>query len=331
MDNLKERIVGRMVTQFGQIGTIVDCTFAECKDLRSVKIHILWSNAKLNKPKEYSFPMVFLQCKMKFIDSDPSLPELLEEARCFFTCHQCHKFLIAIHRIQNYSVCPLCKKHKFQLCEDCKDYELIDNLKFCVDGKYRCQKCLDARYPLIVKDFSVPSEAPTMYVRKAFPYNCTHHHKMFCVTAKVIVRKNDQYHYAHINLHFCETCNKYYIPLTIWNDYIKQFGYICLPRNVSSTHSSSNVKTFQESTLLSRWGYSTSLTEAERRDILMSIVDAGSDSNYKSQVVSILSSFVYNRYWQPDAVDIWREDLRFIEQHNASNQQMIDLSLLKDL
>lgn len=329
MSNL---LTNKRVEQFGNIGTIVGYTEKQ-SPTSSDSISVKWETGRdAGAIKQYQFPDVFLNKRygMSVTDTSKRLSKLLNIQLCSHTCSICGEYSAEIYTFNNKLICKKCKENS-QQCNECGEYKCKSEVRLSLDGKYRCAKCLEARYPHIAKNFSVPSTAPTLYVRKVFPYNCTHHHRMFCVTAKVVVRNNTRYYFAHINLHFCETCDKYYIPLTTWNDYNEKFGYICLPRNVAETHSSSNPKTFQESTLLSRWGYSTSLSTPERRNILMSIVDAGCDHNYKSQVVSILSSFVCNRHWQPDAVTIWREDLYFIEQYNASNQRMIDLSVLKDL
>lgn len=322
----------KQVEQFGNIGTIVG--YHEAKSpASSDSISVKWETGRdAGTIKQYRFPDIFLTKRygMSVINTSKRLSRLLNIQFCSHTCSICGEYSAEIYALNDKLLCKRCKDNCRQ-CSECGEHKSKSEVRLSLDGKYRCEKCLEARYPHIAKNFSVPSTAPTLYVRKVFPYNCTHHHKMFCVTAKVVVRNNEQYYFAHINLHFCETCDKYYIPLTMWDDYIKTLGYICLPRNVSETHSSSSLKIFQENTLLSRWGYNTSLSTSERRNILMSIVDAGGDRNYKSQIVSILSSFVHNRHWQPDAINIWREDLYFIERYNASNQRMIDLSVLKDL
>lgn len=314
---MKDLLIGQKVIQREITGTIVD--YIE----PSRHLLIQWDND--NAVKTYVFPDLFLAKQYMAYPCDDS--NKLKQALAtydIYKCSQCHEYSKEIRKIAKHKLCPSCAR-SYKICAQCG--ELFKEVSFGLDGRNRCRKCFGIKYPPIHANMSASvSNLPTLYVRSIIPFRCANQHKMFCVSAKVTVVKNGIYQNTIINLHYCEERNKYYILARSFDEYTKLHGYICLPRDMPRRdNKSGRSHSFQEDTILSRWGYSTTLPDEGRRQILVFLIQSGVAS--KSEISSILHTFS-GRYWLPDAPSIWRSDLYFVEDYDLDRQPFVDFTKL---
>ena len=319
---MKNHLIGKIVMQRKDIGTIIGYR----KDAYSEYITIEWDTRNgEDKRKNYQFPKIFLtkEWEMSIESGDVVLDAFLNAENAKHCC-QCGEYSPDGHASEAGYICEECAKF-YQRCPVCSTY--VKHLMTGLDGQSYCRKCLDVRYPLKRCELVDLKAAPTIYIRTALPCECTHIHQFFCVDAKVIVIKGRKCSTAHINMHYCETCNKFYITKEMFERYQARYGYICLPRDLPQNTSAKAKHSFQESTILSEWGYSTSLSQSERRNILILIMSI--DKRNKSDISSILSVFARTRTWQPQAQLIWGEDLEFVDNYDLKRQPLIDLTRFK--
>lgn len=318
---MKSHLINKIVMQNGDIGTIVGYD----KRNGNTYISIRWESRPLNESsKEYRFPDIILNKKwnMEIEEGDSALEEYLK-SESDKICINCKTYDPEGSSCDDGFLCKSCLK-TYKKCPQCSTY--VKSLHLGLDGEQYCYHCLNDKYPPMSASFLDLKHIPTLHIRIAFPYDCTHSHELFNVTAKVATIILGGYAIATINLYYCKNCDKFLITAKMFEDYEKRFGHICLPRNYPDATRFNNLHGFQADTILSRWGYSTTLPTPTRHSILVLMMN--SNSRYKADISSILSVFATKRTWQPQAQAIWKEDLKFVDNYNLENQTFIDLTKL---
>lgn len=315
---MKNLLIGQRVFQSDTPGTIIDVS----DDSRYILIR--WDNMPSDTaPKVYPFPNAFLTQKYHLypLPNSRHLQEVLQPYRSQ-VCSFCHTYSPRGRTIHRYYVCPDCAP-KYDWCLACR--RLSNDIRIGLNGEQVCKQCFDRKYPSIHVDLSPSGNpAPTLHIYERLPHQCTNKHKMYCVTAKVATLRNGLYKSVLINLHFCQECNKYYILHKTFDSYTRLHGYICLPRTYPDKKTSSgDALNFLPDTILSQWGYRISLSDQERRQILVHLIKHGYTS--KSIISAILHAFSM-RHWAPHAASIWLDDLYFVEEYDIEKQPLVDFT-----
>ena len=129
-----------------------------------------------------------------------------------------------------------------------------------------------------------------------------------------------------IDLQYCRKCGEYFIDSESLAEYEREYG----PLRITKHHITGNEEegTFRESftykkdTVLSRNGYSARLSTSERQRILVNLILSGESS--KAEIKDILTRFISQRGNRcPYAKPAWENDLKFVNEYNLENQDLV--------
>lgn len=307
-----------------KIGIIAD--FKQGDRFQYIYVHYFNSETP-DRNKTYPFPAIFVGAgkKMQLENGAPELCAYLKAERKN-VCNRCGKYTIDIVTRGEYHFCKECNE-EMKECEAC--HKLFIKIKRGIDGKLYCKNCHKKRFPLMIKDLSVPNlRAPILYVQTVLPSPCIHQHTFYNVRAKVKTKNNDKILFAYINIHYCENCNKYYTLKKSLEQYETRYGSIFIRRRYMPTESSGRARhSYEPDSILSEWGYKAdgSLSTSQRQGILAFMMR--DDIEDKSDIASLLSYFIETRSKRcPYATELWEEDLEYVNAYRLDEQPEVDLS-----
>ena len=134
--------------------------------------------------------------------------------------------------------------------------------------------------------------------------------------------------YQTIELFYSYDDRQYGILSNALAEYEKRFGRLLMQitrRNASSKDDLfGNGYTYQEDTVLSRWGYiaqEEKMRTAERQAILRYLID--NEITTKSEIAEILNHFIDTRARCIWACRIWAQDLEYVLEYNQENERII--------
>ena len=166
-------------------------------------------------------------------------------------------------------------------------------------------------------------------------YQCTNRtHDLVRINAIVRVMKRDEIIEVELPAYYCEICNRYYI---LENDYnqLKRYGYICCRIDTFESLINPNNNPFgglKDKSLLMNYGYrvdkKTGLSEKQRQDILSFMIDNGIIT--KSEIINHLTFLVSmnkKKTRNYDAVQKWKNDIRFVQNHEKVKSNVYTQSI----
>lgn len=321
-DEVVQKLIGSQVRHdtTGSIGIIVD--FSSRDRNNYVYVHFL-SSGKPEVNSQFQFPAVFL-------GGDKKITAITEELKAFvkretkLVCNHCKTYSETVEQYGTARFCRECAKMYKQCCK-CGQY--VKEVKFGIDGKYRCKKCHRANFPTRRMDFIVQTPAPIVHIQKGYPYKCVDSHKIENICATVACFKRD-WQVAEINMHYCTDCQKYFMTEESLSMYERRFGAMMFERKLAVPPKSRSRYWYAEDSLLSRWGYSAAELRywpEKRRSILVHLMRM--DDNNKSEISGLLSTFIWRMGRQhPDIAKIWRSDLEFVNDYDLANQRKVTIS-----
>lgn len=131
---------------------------------------------------------------------------------------------------------------------------------------------------------------------------------------------------VEIDIQHCKHCGSYFIDQQSLIEYERRYGTLRISKHhITGNEEYSNPRgqiTYKENTILSRYGYSTSLYTSERRRILVHLLESGKSS--KAEIKDILTRFISQRSERcPDAAVVWANDLEFVNDYGIENEDVV--------
>ena len=128
-----------------------------------------------------------------------------------------------------------------------------------------------------------------------------------------------------IDMQICTRCNKYFIDAQSLSQYEKKYGKLSLREHRITGNESENDYYkewfFNPDSILSRNGYSTGLSDVERKQILINMME---NNISKAEIKDKLSDFIYYRsYRNPRASEVWKADLEFVNDYKLGSEPIV--------